>query len=45
MNWLIRTLKDLHDIKFFGKITITFNNGFPVHVEKYVSMKPPEGVI
>ena len=40
MAWAIQIIKDLCNSKFFGKITITFNDGKPVHIEKYISMKP-----
>lgn len=42
MAWAIQLIKDLCASKFYGKVIITFNGGKPVHVEKHISLLPPE---
>lgn len=44
INWIISVIKDLCDVKFFGEITIKFNGGKVIHVDKHVSLLPPKEV-
>lgn len=40
MNWIVRVLKDLISRKFYGKITIMFENGKITRAKKEESLKP-----
>jgi len=41
--WAIDLIKALIKRNYFGKLTLTFQKGKIVHVDKNESLKPPEG--
>jgi hypothetical protein len=43
MNWIAKILTDLQARKFYGKITIHFENGRIILAKKEATLKPPKG--
>jgi hypothetical protein len=40
MNWIIKFIKDLISRKYYGKITLSFEQGKIVNVKKSENIKP-----
>ena len=43
MNWIAKIITDLQARKFYGKLTITFENGHIRVAKKEETLKPPKG--
>ncbi len=40
MNWILKVIKDLQSRKFYGKLTVNFENGRITRAVKEESIKP-----
>ncbi len=42
MSWIVSLLKSLHEKKYYGRLTISFEQGNIVGARKEETLKPPK---